>query len=308
MAKPEAAALAAPPSTNSLQKLTANIKVLSKLEDYPVWARRVQAAFVSGSLWESSQPVSNALSNNVMLNLIDDHFVDQLLDGDCSASTIWNHISGLYNVSDLASKTTALTQLIAFDYSGSSMLDNKMSLLNFQRHLKSAFGGETNISLNELVVLFALVNLPAAYTSLRTNLLTSNDGDSDSITLDILFSHLMSEEKTQSIATTSFANRAGKEAGKCEHGRFKKECYKCTPSSRPTCPRCTAAGLPETQRRHKPGHPYLCKSRKPLADPSTSEIPPTTASAAASSTPAGLPPSKTRAAVSITSRNWALLE
>ena len=63
------------PPVNSLQKLTSNIKVLTKLEDYPVWAKRVEAAFVSGSLWGKQGPISTSISNNVMLNLIDDYFV-----------------------------------------------------------------------------------------------------------------------------------------------------------------------------------------------------------------------------------------
>ncbi len=74
-------------------------------------------------------------------------------------------------LSDLASKTIALTELIAFDYSASNMLENKTKLLDLQRHLKSVFGGATKIELSELVVLFALVNLPAAYVSLRTTIL-----------------------------------------------------------------------------------------------------------------------------------------
>ena len=65
-----------------------------------------------------------------MLTLIDDYFVNQLLDGDLKASTIWKHMSGLYHVSDLASKTTALTDLISFDYSASTMLENKTKLLD----------------------------------------------------------------------------------------------------------------------------------------------------------------------------------
>jgi hypothetical protein len=152
-----------------LQKLSATIKRLEKLEDFPVWAVRVQAAFVSSSLWNKEGPIDTLLSNAVMLTLINDYFVNQLLDGDLKISTIWKHISGLYHVSDLASKTTALTDLISFDYSATTMLENKAKLLDLQRHLKSAFGGEPKIEMSELVVLFALVNLPAVYVCFSSN-------------------------------------------------------------------------------------------------------------------------------------------
>lgn len=120
---------ALPKIDSALQKLATSIKRLEKLEDYPVWAARVQAAFLSSSLWNKG-PVDSPLTNAVMLTLIDDYFVNQLLDGDLKASTIWKHISGLYNVSDLASITIALTELIAFDYSASTMLENKTKLLD----------------------------------------------------------------------------------------------------------------------------------------------------------------------------------
>ena len=244
-------------STLPLQKLAASVKRLEQLEDYPVWAVRVQAIFISSSLWAKNGPLDSPLTNAVMLSLIDDYLVNQLLDGDLHASTIWKHISGLYNVSDLASKTIALTQLMGFDYSASSMVENKTKLLDMQRHLKSAFGGAAEIALSDLVVLFALVNLPAAYVSLRTTLLTSLED----VSIESLFSHLSTEEKTQVISPTSTANRALSATSLCPHNFAKFKCYTCTPSSRPTCPLCVAAGLPHEETRHKKGHPRLCKNR-----------------------------------------------
>ena len=265
----KATALATDAALPVLQKLTSTIKRLEKLEDFPVWVVRVQAAFLSSTLWSKEGPVDSPLTNAVMLTLIDDYFVNQLLDGDLKASTIWKHISGLYNVSDLASKTIALTELIAFDYSASTMLENKTKLFDLQRHLKSAFGGSTNIESSELVVLFALVNLPAAYVSLR---ITSTNAKDEPISAESLFSHLSSEEKTQTVSSTSLASRATSIVSPnslCPHQFAKSKCFTCTPSSRPTCPLCVSAGLPGEQTRHKKGHPRLCKNRSspPLSPP-----------------------------------------
>ena len=74
------------------------IKVLTKLEDYHVWAKRLEAAIVSGSLWGKQGPFSTSIFNNVMLNLIDDYFVDQILDSDCSATTLSGSISQVYTL------------------------------------------------------------------------------------------------------------------------------------------------------------------------------------------------------------------
>jgi hypothetical protein len=84
------------------------------------------------------------------------------------------------------------------------MLDNKTKLLDLQRHLKSAFGGEDKISPIELVLLFALVDLPAAYVA---TLLTTQNSETP-LTLNALFTSLSNEEKTQSVTSTSTANRA----------------------------------------------------------------------------------------------------
>ena len=250
-------------NNSQIQKLCTSIAKLSKIEDYPVWAVRVKAAFSSSTLWAKDKPTDNSLTNALMLTLIDDYFVNQLLDSDLKASTIWAHISGLYNVSDLASQTIALTDLLAFDYAAPTMLDNKTKLLDLQRHLKSAFGGEKKISLSELVLLFALVNLPAAYVSLRATLLTTQNSETP-LTLNALFTSLSSEEKTQSVTSTSTANRAAQSpssSSPCPHGRVKSKCYTCTPSSRPTCSLCVSAGLPAESTRHRSGHPRLCSSK-----------------------------------------------
>jgi hypothetical protein len=199
-----------------------------------------------------------------MLTLLDDYFLNQVLDTDMLATTLWNHIKNLYHVSDLASKTTGLTSLISFDYSAPTMLDNKVALLVLLRHLKSAFGGATKIDLNELALLFALVNLPAAYGSLRTQLLTASTS-TNPLTIETLFQHLSSEEQTQNVSATSLANRAATitpsshvTSAKCPHSRRKDKCYTCTPLSRPLCSHCKSAGLPDNDCRHKPGSKF-CK-------------------------------------------------
>ena len=268
-------------NNSQIQKLCTSIAKLSKIEDYPVWAVRVKAAFSSSTLWAKDKPTDNSLTNALMLTLVDDYFVNQLLDSDLKASTIWAHISGLYNVSDLASQTIALTDLVAFDYAAPTMLDNKTKLLDLQRHLKSAFGGEDKISLSELVLLFALVNLPAAYVSLRATLLTTQNSETP-LTLNALFTSLSSEEKTQSVTSTSTANRAAQSPSSpspCPHGRVKSKCYTCTPSSRPTCSLCVSAGLPAESTRHRSGHPRLCSSK----GKSTTSTPASSSSALSSS-------------------------
>ena len=78
---------------STLQKLASSVKRLEQLEDYPVWAVRVQAIFTSSSVWSKTGPLDSPLTDAVMLSIIDDYFVNQLLDGDLHASTIWKHIS-----------------------------------------------------------------------------------------------------------------------------------------------------------------------------------------------------------------------
>jgi hypothetical protein len=116
-----------------LQKVTQNIKILTSLDSYPVWSKRVSAAFTTSQQWDTptNKPKDNATTNAIMLNLVDDIFVQQLLDGDCTASTIWNHITGLYHVSDLSTQISALTALTGYTSDCPTMLHNKTKLLDF---------------------------------------------------------------------------------------------------------------------------------------------------------------------------------
>ena len=55
---------------STLQKLASSVKRLEQLEDYPVWAVRVQAIFTSSSLWSKTGPLDSPLTDAVMLSLI----------------------------------------------------------------------------------------------------------------------------------------------------------------------------------------------------------------------------------------------
>jgi len=95
----------------------------------------------------------------------------------------------------------------------------------------------------------------------------------EEVTIEGLFTHLSTEEKTQSIAPSSTANHENSAISLCPHNFAKSKCFTCTPSSRPTCPLCVSAGLPheETRHKNKKGHPRLCKNR-PNKSPISSSL------------------------------------
>lgn len=260
---------------SSISKIKSNLKLLSKIEEYPNWKIRAKAALLSSNLWNSKAnlPLDEDMAAAFIINIIDNEFLDQLVDSDMTASTIWKHLDALANKADLSTQTTALMGLISYNFDGPNMLANQTKMEDLLRRTKSAFGNVQSISIDELGILFALVGLPNNYFHVRTQLLASASTGVP-LTVRGFYSHLIREETAlvsstsnlsvkanYSSATTSFPTqvKSSTTGAKCEHKRIKTQCWKCTPASRPKCSLCTALGLPDVG--HKPESP-ICELQR----------------------------------------------
>ena len=263
--------------TNFLSKL----KILENLEDYPLWATRLKVHLISAGLWheKTSQPTDENATLSLLLSYVSDLFLAPLMDQPLSASLVWKTLHGLYHVSNLSTKVTSLNHLINFQFQGSTMLQNRTLLQEAKRKISSSFGGATSITIDELVMIFALVNLPSNYSHLRSQLSISTP-DKTVLTLDTLFTHLSREESTLNASTSHSGNSAHRatvtrpsinRSMSCPHGRLKDTCFTCTPSSRPTCPICKGLGI--AKFRHAPDSKF-CREQRALKPAPQTGLPP----------------------------------
>jgi transposase InsO family protein len=171
-----------------------NIQPLSKPEHYRLWCVRVESALKQMKAWnvKTAAPMDTEESNNYLLSVIADNFLEQMLDTDLKASTIWAYLQKTILVSSISSQSTALSELMAFNYAESDMRANKTALLRLQRNLKTAFNNSPTIDISQLVTLFALVNIPTSYQPLRTTL----EETKEKLELDELFTSLIREESS----------------------------------------------------------------------------------------------------------------
>jgi hypothetical protein len=254
------------PSVDSKSKISTknNIKPLTCSKDYRIWTVRVTAKLQELSLWnineKEPEPFDSEESNNLLLSLISDELLEQVIDTDLQASTIWKHFQKLYLVSSLSAQSTSLASLINFNFSAANMQDNKHEVLNLARELKTAFKNTAVITHEELIMLCCLVNLPSEYHSLRSTLAENNP---NGLKFEALFESLLREEALSISANSAVANRAASKAraakptGQCSHNRLGSSCWSCHPNLRPVCGECKANG--EVRFNHVKGSKF-CKS------------------------------------------------
>jgi hypothetical protein len=127
-------------------------------------------------LWNDkvNAPLDSQEASNFLLGVLSDNILELFLDTDFVASVIWSTLSTKFLVHSLSAQSTAFTALVNFNYSEPSMADNKLALLSLARNLRTSFKDEKTIDIENLVMLFALTNVPTEYHHLRSTLEETN--------------------------------------------------------------------------------------------------------------------------------------
>ena len=237
---------------------------LEKVEDYRLWSVRTKAKLAKADHWDDANdlPFDNPATAAFMVDSISDLFLEQVLDSDMQASTIWTHLTESILKGGVSAQATALLNLINFAYQGPSMQANKTLVLGLSRALRTAFNDADSIPVADLVTLFALVNMPSEHQALRTTL---EETKKEGITLAHLFEALAREEAS-SASGPSRASRVATNPGnspQCSHNRDGATCWSCHPELAPTCDLCKKAGL--SKFRHPPNCFSCKKQRKEIA-------------------------------------------
>lgn len=225
------------------------IKPLAAPEDYRLWSVRTQSALKEMSAWDKAAdtPLNTEKSQSFLLSVIADNYLEQILDSDLKAETIWTYLKTSILVSSVSAQSAALSNLMNFNYPENSMLNNKTTLLKLQRELITSFSDRKEIKIVDLVSLMALVNMPNEYKPLRTTL----EETKDNLNLEDLFTSLIREESSEK----AFSNRAARASlasvtpiptattsAICEHDRAEARCWSCHPELRPICLLCQKEG------------------------------------------------------------------
>lgn len=222
------------------------VKPLSSAKEYRLWAVRVMSKLQQMKEWDTQGktglPKDSEESKNFIVGTLADNLLETLLDTDMKAPTIWAALQKAFLVHSLSAQSIAITSLMNFNYSEPSMEANKTALLSLQRELRTAFENADSIKISDLVMLFALVNVPAEYHSLRTTLEETNK---TGLSMDALFESLVREEAS-AISSASRASRAGgpvPPGENCSHDRDGATCWSCHPELRPVCTSCKNKGI-----------------------------------------------------------------
>ena len=242
-----------------------NITPLETKTAYNNWAIRCKAHLQqhSPSLWDNTTKAPKdaekaaAFLISVMSKNLLEHVSATAAGGDLKAPVIWKHFQDTFITSDLSSKSAVLNHSISFRYDSGSIINEKTALLNLRRELQAAFKNSTTITIDELITLFALVNLPVQYQTLWTTL--EETSKSTAVSCDgRLFSSLLREE----AYATSSAQRMGSPPvspkttpAKCQHNYPPKLCWVCHPNKKPQeCSICKSNGFSKT--RHPTGSDF----------------------------------------------------
>ena len=228
------------PEYQSKSKITR----LENAKNYKLWKHKIILQLQVYELWDEDEekktpkPKSTAMALSFIFDHLSDTLQEQTIDKP-TAPLLWTYLTSRFERTDVSSKTTAIQELVKFNYSAATMNENKAIHLDIKQSLTTAFGSES-ISVAELVNIFAVMNLPAQYHHLRTTLWEKSTSGTakQEITLDQLYLSLNREE---SLMKSSNANRTVTEETTCEHGFNSIKCWKCHP-----CSKCTAANLPRT--------------------------------------------------------------
>jgi|GEM_PF-5095902 len=276
MSEKDSKALVAPEKEYGFGKL--KVKPLEGKSGYNLWRVRLKAHFKEIRHWDSNNevPMNTDAAASTLISALSDDLLEQVIDTDQSASTIWKHFESSFVTSDLSAKATSLQSIMAFNYPCASMLENKTHVLGLKRDLKAAhgkLGHENCIDMDELSTLFCLVNIPSQHLALRSTIEeTSKD---EVLEIDNLFTSLIRDEKSQTASHSVnrvSARRATEHvsrpavSGSCAHFRDESLCWTCHPEKKPpACAICVAKKI--KQNNHKPDS-KACQFQQFLVDKS----------------------------------------
>jgi len=235
--------------TESIVQRQSNlISPLTDGKTYRLWVARVKARLQELQQWneKTESPKETQEASNFLLGVLSDSILEHFLDSNFSAPLMWQQLAKKFLVHSLSAQSTAFTSLINFNYSHPTMATNKTALLSLARDLRTSFKNQESIDVDDIVMLFALINVPPEYHHLRSTLEETNK---NGLKLDSLFESLEREESL-SVSSARRAALSAKTNGqsvspKCIHRRPAATCWTCHPNLRPTCATCHTKGYPK---------------------------------------------------------------
>lgn len=151
------------PEYQSKSKITR----LENAKNYKLWKHKIILQLQVYELWDEDEekktpkPKSTAMALSFIFDHLSDTLQEQTIDKP-TAPLLWTYLTSRFERTDVSSKTTAIQELVKFNYSAATMNENKAIHLDIKQSLTTAFGSES-ISVAELVNIFAVMNLPAQY-------------------------------------------------------------------------------------------------------------------------------------------------
>ena len=191
------------------------IPALKEAQTYNRWCFLVKLTLQNQKQWDDKLDVPTASTPALMtvISSLHQDLQEQLLNtlNEPTAPLAWSYLKSLFITSDLSSKSTAFNNLMSFSFQGKTMAENKALIKSCGRELSTSFKNAKTISIDDLLLLISLSNLPLQFHHLRATLeemdkpttttvvTKGKDGDtpttvtssSQALTLDSLFESLI---------------------------------------------------------------------------------------------------------------------
>jgi len=151
-----------------------SVPLLTGKINYRAWCIKIKYYLGSctPSLWnfDKGKPIFLFQSAGIICQFLSDDLLIATSDINDKCELLWKYFSDLYHCQDLTAKSIAIQNLSTFSYDQSTMPMNHSKIKSLINDVTLAFGINATIPISELGVVFAMVNLPSKYQSVRISL------------------------------------------------------------------------------------------------------------------------------------------
>lgn len=209
---------------------------LSKREEYHTWATRATIELTARQLWSTATRAPKPPAFSLLCAAISDSLVDDAQkQGIAQASELWSFLRDKFILRTLGAQASALQSLMQFTFEN-SVSASKSRLLDLRRDLVGALN-KTEITIDYLVLIIALVRVPLTYQAEKASLKqkkTTLITDADSA-FEELFSSLLEAEGSHAAANYTKSRFPAGPMDTTKPARKDR--------SRPVCEKCKSLGF-----------------------------------------------------------------
>lgn len=250
-------------SVTASSNVVSSFKIDSKLSfkltgknNYHKWKRAMEIKLDAMDYLLNGAPINNAKCLSIIWDNTDEKLLS--LVQDCmSATDCWTKFENKFAGKSTTEQVQCIKELSIFTIDEQDGQSSINKLKEVGTRLKSSLGGADEISINDLLTIFAINGIPGSFPGEKAVLESMMD-----LSLEVIEEKVV--KMTEQFSRKEIlANQASLTYKKCQHQWKADQCFKCNPELRPTCTECKDANF--KLFRHKTGS-IKCLANKQLKD------------------------------------------